>query len=65
MKEHMGMPHFPDGFEEIEPKQTKDGVTFSCSAGFLDFGEYATTFGDLYEVVTREDGSLTVKKKNE
>ena len=52
MKEYMGMPHFPDEKEQY-PLVVDDPWT------------YATTFGDLYEVVTREDGSLTVKKKNE
>ncbi len=63
MKEHMGMPHFPD-FEKTETSKTVEGISFSCSAGFLDFGEAKTTLGDEWEVTTRPDGTLTIKKKD-
>ena len=47
MKEHIGMPHFPDDWEEEE-----------------DLWTYDTTFGDKYEVITRPDGTLTVREKD-
>ena len=49
MKEYMGMPHYPDDDYKII---VDDGWT------------YATTFGDKYEVITRPDGTLTVKEKD-
>ena len=48
MEELMGHPHFP----EEEKEETIDAWT------------YATTFGDKYEVITRPDGTLTVREKD-
>ena len=50
-KEHMGMP-----FDLQEtPENENTGK---------DLWEYSTTLGDLYEVITRPDGTLTVKLKD-
>jgi len=48
MTEYMGIAHFPDDWEEKDE----------------DIWTYATTFGDKYEVITRPDGTLTVKEKD-
>ena len=52
IKEHMGMPF--DWQETPENENTGK-----------DLWEYSTTFGDKYEVITRPDGTLTVKEKDE
>ena len=72
MEEHMGHPFFPDDWGnkfktmadkallEYEQKMNEEKEKERQS---VDDWIYATTFGDLYEVITREDGTLTVKKK--
>lgn len=51
-KEHCGMPFSDEAEELMKEEEEKDPW------------EYATTFGEKYEVITREDGSLTVKLKD-
>ena len=49
IEEHLGMPHFPE-----TPENENTGKDW----------EYSTTLGDLYEVITRPDGTLTIKLKD-
>jgi hypothetical protein len=62
MKEYMGMPHFPERRELL--KKGAFGDLWEHLNKEEDAWTYSTTFGDLYQVITRPDGTLTVKKKD-
>ena len=73
MKEHLGMPHFPEQ-RRLDPLTDKEKeIRYGVKIEHLTeeeikerYGDwaYATTFGYKYEVITRPDGTLTVKEKD-
>jgi hypothetical protein len=75
MTEHMGVPHFPDDWENSELKRLIDDYLSIKVKEMqeeklrkhqeIDDWIYACTFGDKYEVITRPDGTLTVREKDE